>query len=227
MVTAVAKLPASAVDARVFRKLRAKRRVFRKSGTQSAAELIGPLRAGDEICGITNGQFSLVDVIEHVLIATGPADVSLSTWTMGIYDIERAHEFARNRLIRTIRIILDPSMFSRRPELAAILVKGFGADSFRAVNSHAKFAVIRGDRLAVAIRSSMNLNPNNRLESFDITVEESRAAGVSRFFESLVDEIWSKVSEENRSQSAELFSGLLEVTAPKSRVWENPFISAT
>lgn len=45
-------------------------------------------KPGDDICGITNGQFSLIDIIDHVLTQTGPADVAIATWTMGVYDAE-------------------------------------------------------------------------------------------------------------------------------------------
>jgi len=210
------KLPATAVQSQVMRTT-AKRRVFRRSGTDNAAALIGHITAGDEICGITNGQFSLVDMIEHVLNECGPSDVCIATWTMGIYDTERSFEFIRNKLIRSIRFVLDPSMFSRRPEIASILVKGFGVDAFRAVNSHAKFATIRGDTLAVCIRSSMNLNPNNRIESFDISVCEQTTA----FFESLVNDIWAKIDTENRSQSRGLFDELVSVQPSGKR--PNPF----
>jgi hypothetical protein len=80
------KLPATKIEA-AFRRNGA-RRVFRESGTASAGDIIGPIAPGNDICGVTNGQFSLVDIIEHLLSQTGPADVSIATWTMGIYDAD-------------------------------------------------------------------------------------------------------------------------------------------
>jgi hypothetical protein len=214
------KLPATEVEPVRFRREGA-RRVFRESGTATAAQIIGAIKPGDDICGITNGQFSLIDIVEHVLTQTGPADVAIATWTMGVYDAEQAYKFVTNQRIRLMRFIVDPSMFTRRPELAAVLVKAFGADAFRAVNSHAKFATIRGDGLAVSIRSSMNLNRNERLESFDITACPEMTA----FFEKLVDHVWKKVDAENRSQSLGIFKKLLdEDTAVKNPRRRNPFL---
>lgn len=213
------KLPAGEIEPVVFRRA-GSRKVYRESAADTAAQLIGPLRAGDDICGVTNGQFSLVDIIEHVLTQTGPADVTVATWTMGIYDAEQAYGFVRNGRIRSIRWVVDPSMFVRRPELAAVLVRGFGADAFRAVNSHAKFATIRGDALAVTIRSSMNLNRNERLESFDLTADDEMTA----FFEGLVDRMWERVDAENRSQSRAIFDGLLEAKPVKDPRRRNPFL---
>jgi hypothetical protein len=215
------KLPASEIEAVSFRRKGA-RQVFRESGVDSAADIIGPIAPGDDIAGIKNGQFSLIDIIEHFLSQTGPADVAIATWTMGIYDAEQAYRFVSDKRIRSIRFVVDPSMFTRRPELAAVLVKAFGPDAFRAVNSHAKFATVRGDRLAVAVRSSMNLNRNERLESFDITACPKMTA----FFEKLVDQIWAKVDQDNRSQSRAIFEKLLDEATPvKNPRRRNPFFA--
>lgn len=213
-------LPAADVEPVVFRR-KGSRRVFRKDGFADAAALIGSIAPGDEIAGITNGQFSLVDVLRHVLTQTGPADVVLATWTMGVYDAEKAWSFVNDRLIRSIRVILDPSMFLRRPELASVLVKGFGVESFRAVNSHAKFCTVRGAELAVCIRSSMNLNENSRLESFDLSADDE----MTRFFEGVADEIWKRVDARNRSQSRSVFEDLLNVESVKSPKRQNPFFA--
>lgn len=211
-------LPATELTPVVFRKA-GSRRVFRKDGHADAAALIGDLSDGEEIAGVTNGQFSLVDILRHVLTQTGPADVVIATWTMGIYDAEKAYAFVNDHLIRNIRFIVDPSMFMRRRELSSVLVKGFGVESFRAVNSHAKFCTVRGESLAVCIRSSMNLNENNRLESFDISVSDE----MTRFFEGLTDEIWRTVDKSNKSQSRTLFASLLGAESVKNTRMANPF----
>lgn len=194
---------------------------MRKDGFADAASLIGAIADGDEISGITNGQFSLVDIVQHVLTQTGPADVVIATWTMGIYDAEKAYAFVNDRKINRIRFILDPSMFSRKPEIASVLVKGFGPEAFRAVNSHAKFCAVRGEHLAVCVRSSMNLNANNRLESFDLSASDE----LTRFYESLADEVWRKIDVKNKSQAQSIFEDLLLVDSVKSPRRPNPFFA--
>jgi len=146
----------------------------------------------------------LVDVVEHVLRKIGAADVCISTWTMGFYDADRCDGFVRNGLIRSIRFLVDPSMFGRRPELSGRLVAGFGPQAFRAVNVHAKFAVLQSDSAAVAIRSSMNLNPNRRIESIDIACD----AAMAEFYRRFVDDAFALVGEGNQSQSDSLFDRL-------------------
>ncbi len=190
-----------------------KRRRTAASATSSAAELIGVIEPGVEICGLTMGQFSLIDILEHCLDCAGPARVAISTWTMGIYDNERAAQFFASGLIRSIRWVVDPSIFGRRPELAGSLVQRYGADSFRAVNTHAKFATVVGDDLAVAIRSSMNLNPNRRLEHFDL----SESPELCRFYDQFVDEAFAAVEPGSTSQSRAWFAGLLDGMAGDGR----------
>ncbi len=187
-----------------FRRAPGARR-YAGSGVSGAAAMVGVVRAGEEITGITNGQFGLIDLIEHLLSQTGPADVVISTWTMGIYDAERARAFCANGDIKKIRWLVDPSMFGRRPELSGQLVERFGVEAFRAVNTHAKFAVLRGDALAVVVRSSMNLNPNKRIENFDITADP----GMCSWFEGFADAVFDKVPGDNKSQSRNVFAGIL------------------
>jgi hypothetical protein len=161
--------------------------------------------------GVTNGQFSLIDMIEHVLDQVGPADVVVSTWTMGIYDRETSERFCHDGRIKRIRWLLDPSFFSRRPELSGQLVKAFGVDSFRAANTHAKFVVIRGVGKVVTIASSMNLNPNNRIEHFVLTEAEEPAC----HFEAIADEAWKVVpAGETKTQARAAFEDILKAFEP-------------
>ena len=183
-----------------------KRRWRRVSGVEHAAEMIGPIERDVEICGLTNGQFSLIDMIAHVLDCIGPADIALSTWTMGIYEQEHAAAFVENGRIRRMRMRVDPSMFGRKPELAGALVRKFGAESFRAVNTHAKFCVLTNDEWAVTIRSSMNLNRNRRIEGFDISEDR----GLADWFLEIVDEIWRMAAGSDGTQSLAFFEGILD-----------------
>lgn len=45
--------------------------------TEQAAQAIGSLENGCEIFGLTKGQFSISDVIQHCLTETGPATVDI------------------------------------------------------------------------------------------------------------------------------------------------------
>ena len=70
----------------------------------------------------------------------------------------------------------------------AELVRLFGDDAIRTTRTHAKFAVITNDEWAVAVRTSMNLNENPRLES----IEVSDDAALAGFLLRVVDEIFAE-----------------------------------
>lgn len=182
-----------------------KRRVV-VSALGAAAEMIGDIAPGEDICGVTMGQFSLIDLLEHLLNQTGPADVAISTWTAGIYDQERAAAFYANGRIRSIKWLVDPSMFGRRPELAGSMIAAFGVGAFRSVNTHAKFMTISNDRWSLVVRSSMNLNPNKRLENFDI----SDCPKLLAFFDGIVGQYWRELQPSlGGSQAEAVFQDIL------------------
>ena len=155
------------------------------SGVKSALAMIGEIRKGERVIGLTKGQFSLIDLLKAVLESTGPADVTVSTWTTGIKDAEEAGWLLDTGKIRSIRFLTDRSFASRQPRYAAAMLRRFGRDAIVCTRTHAKFLIVRGDDLHVAVRSSMNLNRNPRFEQFDL--DESPA--ICDWLSSHVDEL--------------------------------------
>ena len=165
-----------------------KRRYFVASRLEGAAETIGPLNSGDEITGLTCGQFSMIDIVEHMLNeAVGPADVFVSTWTAGIYDVERAAQLRDRCAIRSIRWLMDRAMFSKSPQYAGPMIETFGLDAFRDTSVHAKVTLVASDAKRMVCRSSMNLNKNLKTEQFDISVCDETYA----FYLRWADELWA------------------------------------
>jgi len=172
----------------VFKRPRstAKRDIRRAIAVTSAAEVIGEITPGCEIFGLSKGQFSLVDIMRHCLATSGPADVLVSTWTAANADLGFAYELLRNGSIRSMRFIVDFSFPTRQPEYAAALRERFGDGALRVTKTHAKFVVIRNEAWSLVIRSSMNLNENRRLESFEI----SDCASMADWLEEVVDNLF-------------------------------------
>lgn len=135
---------------------------------ETASECLGVLTPGVSICGLTKGQFSLLDLLRAVLAQTGPADVVVSTWATGIRDAENARLLLQRGQIRSFQLLTDRSFATRQPAYCAAVREIFGDAAIRATNTHAKFALIGNDAWKVAIRSSMNLNKNPRFEQFDL-----------------------------------------------------------
>lgn len=196
------------------RESRADKRAVRRTLTaRNAADALGPIERGVELYALCKGDYSLIDIIEHCLDATGPADVTMSTWTAASADLEFAMGFVLDGRVRSARWLVDFSFPQRQPAYFALLVDRFGADAVRATANHAKFVLIRNDEWDIVVRTSMNLNENRRLEN----VEISDDAGMADYLSAVVDEIFSMVDGEtaraNRpSRNRALIDGLGRVS---------------
>lgn len=161
--------------------------------TEDAAATIGKLAPGDRITGVTAGQFSAIDAMEHMIDELGPADVRVSTWTTGLYDAQRAAAIRVEGRIRQMRMLLDRGTFEKSPKFAGPLIERLGINSFRCLGVHAKVIIVSGDRGRAVMRSSMNLNKNLRTEQFDIDVCDAMADFYERWFDLLWEESEERV----------------------------------
>ncbi len=118
----------------------------------------------------------------------GPAEVRISTWTTGLYDVMRAGQIRMDGRITAIRMLLDRATFEKSPKFAGPLFEVLGVDSFRCLSVHAKVVIVSGQRGSAVMRSSMNLNKNLRTEQFDIDVCEDVAGFYTKWFDALWDE---------------------------------------
>ena len=165
--------------------VRDRREVRRSLAEPIAAAAIGIITPGCEIYGLTKGAFSLVDVIVACLAQTGPADLVLSTWTAAGSDIDFAMKLLADGRVRSMRFIVDYSFQSRQPAYCAALRERFGDDSIRVTKNHCKFVLILNDVWNLAIRTSMNLNENRRLENFEISDDPALAGYLRDFTDTL------------------------------------------
>jgi len=162
------------------------KRYFVASRLEAAAETIGSLNAGDEITGLTCGQFSMIDILEHMLNeAGGKSDVFVSTWTAGMYDVERVHGLFGDK-IKSVRWMMDRAMFTKSPKFAGPMIERFGLDAFRDTNTHAKVTLVASETKRMVCRSSMNLNKNLKTEQFDISVSDD----MYEFYLAWADGLW-------------------------------------
>lgn len=158
-----------------------------------AASALGFIGPGVNIFALTNGQFSLIDAIQHVLEHTGRARLDLATWTAADADFRRANAMLQNGNIDHMRLLIDPSFRSRKPEFCAAAVEIFGNDAIRTIPIHAKFCVIDNGDWPVVIRTSMNMNPNRRIESLEIANDPDLAA----FLQGFCNDVFKRSPAEN------------------------------
>ena len=120
------------------------------------------------ILGLTNGHFSLIDLIYSLLKKVGKSNVIIATWSAGIKDAHQVKWMAETDLISDFKLLTDHSYKTRQKKYAASIEDLFGKENIRTSEMHAKFVLISNDNYKIAIRSSMNLNANKTCELFEI-----------------------------------------------------------
>jgi len=153
----------------------AARRARAVEAFKTAADCLGPIEHGMSVFAITRGQFSLIDVILHVLACVGPAEVSVWTWTIAEFDLdaikapENFQMLGRDARVTGGRLIIDEAQRTKSAYLIDGWRERFGPESVRYAQTHAKIATISNDRFRVCVRGSLNLNANPRFENLDVT----------------------------------------------------------
>lgn len=176
------------MTAKTHRSKAPKRRIVRAAKTGAASDAIGKLEPGCEIYCLTFGQFSLIDALCAIIDQTGPADVTLATWTAADADLTRAEAMLAAAKVKSMRYIVDRSFETRMPHYCAAMRRLFGDDCIRTTRSHAKWCVIRNESWTLAIRTSMNMNHNPRLENIEIS-DDPELAG---FMEQVADDLFAE-----------------------------------
>ena len=150
---------------------------------ESAARCIGSIEKGGDIFGLTKGDFSMIDILRHIAAQIGPCRIDIGTWTAASAEIKQAEKMLADKNIITMRWLVDRSFPARQPEYYRSLLERFGQDSVRLARFHAKFILLENDEWSVAVRTSMNLNENKRIEFFEI----SEGSPISGYLREVVD----------------------------------------
>lgn len=146
--------------------------VRRKRAVESfktASDCIGTIEHGAALFAITRGQFSMIDAALACLDQSGPADISIWTWTIAEYEIECMERLRLDSRIKSATLIIDGGSRHKNSGLIKQWKSTFGVNSVRYVVNHSKIVTIQSDKFKLLLRGSMNLNFNPRFEQFDLT----------------------------------------------------------
>lgn len=187
-----------------------KKAITYRTGLQFANEAVKGFGPNGKVCGLTNGAFSLISLIEAVLHITGPADITISTWSAGLYDAGALNSLMACGKVSNVRLILDRSFKTRQAGYSLYIQDLFKEENIRTTNTHAKFVLIKNDTYNICIRSSMNLNENKRCENFDIDDD----LDIYNLFNNFADDLFAKMPKgiiESRSKVDPVFDGLFGI----------------
>jgi hypothetical protein len=136
--------------------------------SKNTSELKPLLKNDCRILGLTNGRFSLIDLINEITKYTGRSHVICATWSAGIKDANQIKWLMNNDRLFSFKLITDRSYKTRQKSYCISIEELFGIDNIRTSDIHAKFVLIHNDQYNFVIRSSMNLNANKTCETFEI-----------------------------------------------------------
>ena len=174
----------------VFRRKRSvvKRDIRDLRRSESAVEALAGFDKETQIYGFTKGQFSIIDILRHLVGVVGRCELVVSTWTAAHADVTTVLDFVDSGDVSSARWLVDLTFQRRTPALANRIRQVFGADSIRVAKNHAKFALIKGEDWRIVVHTSMNLNFNPRFENFTLAHDPE----LFQFHEQIIDELWKR-----------------------------------
>ena len=138
---------------------------FADINLSTAAEAIGDVAQNMQVFAFSKGQYGLLDCIRHIAGFDNDWQLTVSAWQA---TGDALAKLAALPGIKSARFLIDSSFPNRQPSYAWQMLQRFGDDALLVTKSHAKFALMRSDRFAIVIRTSMNLNEEGRLEMIEV-----------------------------------------------------------
>ena len=155
---------------------------FRTAADDAIGEGLATLEAGDVLSWWTDGRWSMHELIGGVLDRTGPARLTVATWTV------------KEAPLRALKTLQERGQIVRLVGIVDSRNEGTNADAYHyarrffdqvvKVHNHAKIAVIQNERWSVSIVGSANLTKNPRREAGVILTDP----GTAHFYEFLLTE---------------------------------------
>lgn len=152
------------------------------SRSATAANAIGPLSKERGFFILTNGTFSMIDAVRHVLRETGPARVLVTTWVPGFQEVVDLADLRDEGAILSLRFVVDRGFFSTRQAKAEEFQRLVGEADIRISSTHAKICTIRNEQWDYVLRGSLNLNSNKRAENLDGDNDPALCAVLESFY---------------------------------------------
>jgi hypothetical protein len=121
----------------------------------------------------TAGKWSMHQLLEFVLLKTGPAKVWMTTWTITEEPMRALLDMLQRELITELNAIFDYRIERRKPEAFQLASKII--TKIKLTKCHAKVLVIRNDQWNVTVIGSANFSKNPRIEAGCIFTDQKSA----------------------------------------------------
>lgn len=135
---------------------------------------IGELEPDQALQFATAGRWSMHQLLEYLLLKTGPAAVWMTTWTITEEPMRALLSMINSGLITELNAVLDYRIERRKPE--AFQLANAIITRIKLTKCHAKVLVIQNSDWNVSIVGSANFSKNPRIEAGSIFTDAGSAA---------------------------------------------------
>jgi hypothetical protein len=133
------------------------------SRNSELAAVLPVVQMGRHYHVVSAGLWAMHELLFHLLRMSGPARVTLATWSMNETAVRQLVGGLDEGLITELHALLDVRVRVRTPEVLAFL--RCQAARVRVTANHAKVLVIENEHWQVAVVSSANMTNNPRYEA--------------------------------------------------------------
>lgn len=126
---------------------------------------------------VSDGDWSMHDLLIGLLSVTGRADVYLSSYAFSEYPARLIADHVERKIIKSLFCLIDKRLDVRSASALAI-IKNI-ATRLELVNTHAKVTVIEGELMTLTVIGSANYTTNKRYER-GIIIEGAAAAAFDK-----------------------------------------------
>jgi len=148
--------------------------LMKKSNSKDTLEkVIGNIEKNTVIQFVSKAEWSTHDLLFHILKQTGPANITLSTWSVSSPVIPKLAKMLEDGDILQLNGLFDWRMKIRCPEAHQFMK--YNTAKIRLVNCHAKVTVIQNKEWNITIVGSANLTNNPRIEAGVIFTDKGTA----------------------------------------------------
>lgn len=172
-----------------YKKFRFKHSELGFFNSSNCEKITSMIEKDHRVAGFTDGTFSLIDILYHILKKVGKSKVVIVTWSAGIKDANNVRWMMDNDLIEDIKIIIDMSFEKRKKSYAVEIDKLFGEENIRISRMHAKLILIENEYYNIVVNTSMNLNANKTIESFEITEDKTYFNFYKKFCDAHINDL--------------------------------------
>lgn len=118
----------------------------------------------------SEGEFSMHELLEHLLLQTGPADVSVSSFSVTEVAVRTFFRLADQGILRSMKCLFDLSV--KRHKLDLLFFSSNVVSEISLAKNHSKMILITNESWNVVVVSSANFNINDKIEVGIISTEQ-------------------------------------------------------